>query len=157
MTPNLLHTSPLSAIFVKSSPHSETLLCPSSELSIAPTPTTFTELFAATTVGASLRHVVQFGDQNHKRMSCPKPFSDSEKLSVELESLRFNQRSEPSIRSPSVVRATKSNSEGISISATVVVEGISVTTGMLEVVGVPDSPTIELEQLEMSIESPNIK
>ena len=157
MTPNLLHTSPLSAIFVKSRPHSETLLCPSSELSIAPTPTTFTELFAATTVGASLRHVVQFGAQNHKRMSCPKPFSDSEKLSVELESLRFNQRSEPLTRSPSVVKATKSNSEGISISTTVVVEGISVTTGMLEVVGVPDSPTIELEQLEMSIESPNIK
>ena len=123
MTPNLLQTSPRSAIFVKSRPHSETLLCPSSESRIAPTPTTFTELFATTTVGASLRHVVQFGAQNHKRMSCPKPFSDSDKSPVEPELFGFNQRSEPLTRSPSVVRATKSNSEGISISTTVVVEG----------------------------------
>ncbi len=122
MTPNLLHTSPVSAIFVKSRPHSKTLLCPSLESKIAPTPTTFTELFAATTVGASLRQVVQFGAQNHKSMSWPDPFSDSIELSPDPEVSVFSQRSEPLTSSPSVVRARKSNSEGISISITVVVE-----------------------------------
>jgi len=69
ITPNFLQTSPVSAIFTKLRPHSTTLFLESSGLSIlAATPTTFTELFASTTVGASLRQVSQFGAQNQKSM-----------------------------------------------------------------------------------------
>ena len=144
-------------MLVKFNPHSKTLFLPSSGFRIAPTPTTLSKLFAATTVGASLRHVSQLGAQNQKRTSWPNLFPFCERLSVD--SSPSSQSSRPSTVSPSVVTAMKSSSGGTTISTMVVVVSTrgTVVEEEEDLAEVIESFGIGFEQPKITRDRPNVK